>query len=83
MYIDFEYANKRASDFDCVVGHFNTDSGIQESDIGCDITFTTVKNKHSSVHSVTSSTYENVYTSAGVNSELFNGQRSSNIRRSK
>ena len=61
MYIDFEYANKRASDFDCVVGHFNTDSGIQESDIGCDITFTTVKNKHSSVHSVTSSSYENVY----------------------
>lgn len=59
---DFEYANKMLSDFGCMVCHLNTDAGMQETDIGCDITFNTVKNNHSSRHSVTSSTYENVYT---------------------
>lgn len=63
MYItDFEYANKRLSDFGCMVCHLNTDASLKEADIGCDITFNTVKNNHSSIHSVTSSIYENVYT---------------------
>ena len=62
MYVDFEYANRRLSDFGCIMCHINTDSGMQEVDIGCDITFNTVKNSQSSLHRVTSSTYENVYT---------------------
>jgi hypothetical protein len=60
--IDFEYANHRLSEFGCVVCHIDTSVGLREIDIGCDITFNTVKNNHSSVHSVTSSSYENVYT---------------------
>ena len=62
MYTDFEFANQRLSDFGCIMCHINTESGSREIDIGCDITFTTVKNNHSSVHRATSSTYENVYT---------------------
>lgn len=62
MYTDFEFANQRLSDFGCIMCHINTESGSREIDIGCDITFTTVKNNHSSVHSITSSSYENVYT---------------------
>ena len=62
MYVDFEYANRRLSDFNCIMCSINTDTGIREVDIGCDITFNTVKNNQSSLHRVTSSTYENVYT---------------------
>lgn len=63
MYVtDFEYANKRLSEFGCIVCSFDGASVIQDVDIGCDITFNTVKNNHSSVHSKTSSSYENVYT---------------------
>lgn len=62
MYTDFEFANQRLSDFGCIMCHINTESGSREIDIGCDITFTTIKNNHSSVHSATSSSYENVYT---------------------
>jgi hypothetical protein len=40
----------------------NTDSGMREVNIGCDITFNTVKNNQSSLHKVTSSTYDGVYT---------------------
>ena len=62
MYVDFEYANRRLSDFDCIMCSINTDSGMREVNIGCDITFNTVKNNQSSLHKVTSSTYENVYS---------------------
>lgn len=62
MYVDFEYANHRLSDFDCIMCNINTDSGLREVNIGCDITFNTVKNNQSSLHKVTSSIYENVYT---------------------
>lgn len=60
--VDFEYAHHRLSDFNCIACYI--DSGIKsnENDIGCDITFNTVKNNHSSQRSVTSSTYDNVYT---------------------
>lgn len=59
---DFEYADKRLSDFGwttCVIGG---NSGTEEVNIGCDITFNTVKNNHSSIHSSTSSSYDSVYT---------------------
>lgn len=62
MFIDFEYANKRLSDFGWVLCDFDSNKGVQEAEIGCNITFNTVKNNHSSIHSITSSTYENVYT---------------------
>lgn len=35
-----------------------------ESNIGCDITFHTVKNNHSSIHVKTASSYDNVYTTS-------------------
>ena len=59
---DFEYANKRLSDFGCIMCHINTDSGVRDVDIGCDITFNTIKNNQSSVQYITSSSYENVYS---------------------
>lgn len=63
MYIiDFEYAGRRLSEFDCIVCNFDGSTGLQDVDIGCDISFNTVKNNHSSVHSKTSSSYENVYS---------------------
>lgn len=62
MYVDFEYANRRLSDFGCIMCHIDTDSGNREIDIGCDITFNTVKNNQTSLHNVTSSIYENVFT---------------------
>ena len=46
---DFEYADKRLSDFGYIVCHVNTESGLRDVDIGCDITFNTVKNNHSFV----------------------------------
>lgn len=62
MYIiDFEYANRRVSDLGYVVCRIDSGVGINEVNIGCDLTFNTVKNNQSSVHSVTSSSYENVY----------------------
>jgi hypothetical protein len=42
--------------------HINTESGLRDVDIGCDITFNTVKNNHSSVQYITSSSYDNVYS---------------------
>ena len=59
---DFEYAEKRLSDFGYVMCHINTESGLRDVDIGCDITFNTVKNNHSSVQYITSSSYDNVYS---------------------
>lgn len=59
---DFEYADKRLSDFGwttCVIGG---NSGTEEVNIGCDITFNTIRNNHSSIHSDISTTYDNVYT---------------------
>lgn len=61
MYTDFEYANKRLSDFDCIACEINQSGGVQELDMGFDITFNTVKDNHSSIHYQTSSSYDNVY----------------------
>lgn len=61
MYVDFEYANRRLSDFGCVMCNINTDAGKREINIGCDITFNTVKNNQSSLHKTTSSVYESVF----------------------
>lgn len=62
MYTDFEFDGLRLSDFDCIMCHVNSTSGMREVEIGCDITFQTVKNNHTSIHSATSSSYDNVYT---------------------
>lgn len=63
MYItDFEYADKRLSDFGYIVCHIGSDAGMRDVDIGCDITFNTIKNTHSSKRYIASSSYENVYT---------------------
>lgn len=63
MYFDFEFAGKRLSDFDCITCQINNNSGISEFDIGCNITFNTIKNNHSSIHYQTSTSYDkNVYT---------------------
>ena len=60
--IDFEYADKRLSDFNFIICHINTDGGVSNVSIGSDITFNTIKNTNSSIHKVTSSSYESVYT---------------------
>lgn len=64
MVMDFEYDGRRLSDFGYLMGSIDTSSGIQEVDIGCDITFATIKNNHSSIHSVTSSSYDSVFTTS-------------------
>jgi len=61
---DFEYADKRLSDFGCITCTIDKSAGVEEINIGCDITFNTVKNNHSSIHSKTSSAYDNVYTTS-------------------
>lgn len=61
---DFEYANKRLSDFGCMTCTIDKNTGVEEINIGCDITFNTVKNNHSSIQSKTSSSYDNVYTTS-------------------
>jgi hypothetical protein len=64
VYIDFEYAGKRLSDFGYITCKFGGSSDLTDVEIGCDITFSTVKNNHSSIHYNTSSSYENVYTTS-------------------
>lgn len=61
---DFEYADKRLSDFGFIICSINTDSGFRDVETGHDITFNTVKNNYSSKQYITSSTYENVYTTS-------------------
>lgn len=61
---DFEYADKRLSDFNCVTCYINNSTGVSELDIGCDITFNTIKNNHSSIQYKTSTSYDNIYTTS-------------------
>lgn len=61
---DFEFANRRLSDFNCITCEIDGNSGFNEVNVGCDITFNTVKNNHSSIHSKTSSSYESVYSTS-------------------
>lgn len=62
--MDFEFAGKTLSDFNCITCclNTNTNSGVREVSIGCELTFSTVKNRKSNVRYKTSSEYENVYT---------------------
>jgi hypothetical protein len=60
VYTDFEYANKRLSDFGCIMCSINDSSGEAEIETGCDITFTSIKNGHTYIQSKTSTTYDNV-----------------------
>lgn len=62
MYTDFEYAGKRLSDFGYMTCSFNGGTSVEDIEIGCDISFNTIKNNHSSIHYKTSTSYENVYT---------------------
>lgn len=62
MYIDFEYDGRMLSDFGCIVCSINSNSGNYDIDIGCDISFTELKNNNTFRRSKTSSTYEKVYT---------------------
>lgn len=62
MFFDFEYADRRLSDFGCIVCHINTDAGVDDVELGSNITFNTITNSNSSIHSITSSSYEDVYT---------------------
>lgn len=64
MFTDFEYAGKRLSDFGYTICKFGGSSDLTDVEIGCDITFSTVKNNHSSIYYNTSSSYENVYTTS-------------------
>ena len=58
MYVDFEYANRRLSDFGCIICSINSNSGEYEVDIGCDITF---KNIDFSVNFIVM--FDNLFTS--------------------
>lgn len=62
MYLDFEFADKRLSDFGCITCIINQNSSASEFDIGCDITFNTIKNSQSSIHYQTSTSYDNIFS---------------------
>ena len=62
MYMDFEYAGHRLSDFGYAICSFGNSLSDYEINIGCDITFTEIKNNHSSIHRKVSSSYDSVYT---------------------
>lgn len=62
MYIDFEYDGKRLSDYGCIICHIESDFDEYEDSSSTDLTFTDVKNSRSSIHMVTSSQYESVYS---------------------
>ena len=63
MYMtDFEFNNKLLSDFDCIPCCINKSAGVEELSIGTDITFNTIKNNHSSISYITSTSYDVVYT---------------------
>ncbi len=76
---DFEYADKRLSDFGCIVCTIDRSSGVEEINIGCEITFNTVKNNHSSIHSKTSSAYDNVYTASFQIAKDFAGKNQDEV----
>lgn len=59
-FTDFEYADKRLSDFGCIMCSINQSSGDVEIETGCDITFTSIKNGSTYIQSKTSTTYDNV-----------------------
>lgn len=59
---DFEYAGHRLSEFGCIVCYLTSNSSISEIAIGCDVTFNTVKNNHSSISQIVSTQYDTVYT---------------------
>lgn len=81
MYVvDFEFANKRLSDFGCVPCVINGSSGTNEVDIGCNITFDTVKNNHTSKRYIASSTYDDVYTTSFEICKNVCGKSDSDIR---
>lgn len=61
MFTDFEYADKRLSDFGWIIGYIDNAPGVSEVDIGTDITFNAVKNNHSSIRYETSTSYEDIY----------------------
>ena len=61
---DFEYADKRLSDFNCITCYIGSSAGVSEADIGCDITFQTIKNNHSSIQYRTATSYDSVYTTS-------------------
>lgn len=61
---DFEYADKRLSDFGCITCTIDKNAGVEEINIGCDITFNTIKNNHSSIHTEVSSSYDNTYNTS-------------------
>lgn len=64
MFIDFEYADKRLSDYDYILCRVGDNTGVSEVKIGCDIKFNTIKNNHSSIHHKTSTSYDEVYTNS-------------------
>lgn len=62
MYTNFEFDGRKLSDFGCIVANINSNVGYRENDLGNSISFNMVKNNHSSIHYVTSSQYDNVYS---------------------
>lgn len=63
MYImDFEFADKRLSEFGCIIGVLKGSTDTNEIDVGCNITFNKIKNNHTSKYDIASSSYEEVYT---------------------
>lgn len=59
--MDFEYAGKRLSDLGYMMCCINSASGDYEIDSISNLTFTTIKNRHSSIYNIVDSTYENTY----------------------
>lgn len=64
MFTDFEYADKRLSDFGCIICSIDQSSENVEIETGCDITFTSIKNSSTYIQSKTSTTYDSICTTS-------------------
>ena len=55
---DFEYANRKLSDFGCILCNFGGSKGIETVSDGCEITFNTVPTMRGTKNNLTSTQYE-------------------------
>ena len=62
MFVDFEYAGKRLSDFGCMICNITSDSGVTTTNIGSQLQFNTIPVNNTTKFKQMSSEYTEAYT---------------------
>ena len=62
MFVDFEYAGKRLSDFGCMICNITSDSGVATTNIGSQLQFNTIPVNNTTKFKQMSSEYTEAYT---------------------